>query len=268
MTLQRILIVTKTYPSISQKYRETVCTAGVLLDDLDRPLGWVRLYPIPYRLLENDQKFKRWSIIQASIERNTKDSRLESYRIDIDSIVVEREVDTSDSWRYRKELVLHPSLQFPSTEVIKSQGRSLGLIKPLEITKCYYESDAEDWTPAQKRVLNQESLFEKPLDLEKIPYRFGYEFIDADHKKHRYSIIDWEIKQLYRNSRDKKLESNHELWKKSGCDGVQLKLSRFIEEKDLYFLLGNLKNRPQTFTIIGLIYPPKVKGDQLSLCLY
>lgn len=184
MTLRRILIVTKTYPSISQKYRETVCTAGVLLDDLDRPLGWVRLYPIPYRLLENDRKFKRWSIIQASIERNTKDSRLESYRIDIDSIVVEREVDTSDSWRYRKELILRPSLQFPSTEAIKSQGRSLGLIKPLEITKCYYELDAEDWTPAQKRVLNQESLFEKPLDLEKIPYRFGYEFIDADHKKH------------------------------------------------------------------------------------
>lgn len=268
MTLQRILIVTKTYPSISQKYRETVCTAGVLLDDLDRPLGWVRLYPIPYRLLENDQKFKRWSIIQASIERNTKDSRLESYRIDIDSIVVEREVDTSDSWRYRKELVLHPSLQFPSTEVIKSQGRSLGLIKPLEIKKCYYRSDKEDWKPSQKRIQDQGNFFEEPLELEKIPYRFGYEFIDADQKQHRYSILDWEIHQLYRNSRDLKLKSNPELWKKSGCDGVQLKLSRFIEEKDLYFLLGNLKNRPQTFTIIGLIYPPKVKGDQLSLCLY
>lgn len=268
MTLQRILIVTKTYPSVSQKYRETVCTAGVLLDDLDRPLGWVRLYPIPYRLLEDNQKFKRWSIIRASIERNTKDSRSESYRIDVNSLVVERHIGTSDSWRYRKELILHPSLQFSSTEAIQNQKLSLGLIKPLEIKKCYYRKSDRNWKPSQKRVLDQENLFESKLDLEKIPYRFIYEFIEKDHKKRRYSIIDWEFSELYRKSRKEELISNPELWEQSGCDSVQKRLYEYMMNKDLYFLLGNIRIRPKQFTIIGVIYPPKVKGDQLSLCLY
>ncbi len=39
MERRKLLITTKTYPSISTKYRETVCTAGVLLDDQEKPLG-------------------------------------------------------------------------------------------------------------------------------------------------------------------------------------------------------------------------------------
>jgi hypothetical protein len=38
-----ILIVVKTYPEISRKYTETVCTAGILADSK----RLVRLYPNP-----------------------------------------------------------------------------------------------------------------------------------------------------------------------------------------------------------------------------
>ena len=48
---KRIYILVKTYPTISEKYAELVCTAGILEDG-----SWIRLYPMPFRLLTDDQK--------------------------------------------------------------------------------------------------------------------------------------------------------------------------------------------------------------------
>jgi len=81
MQKRKILIATKTYPSISRKYRETVCTAGILLDENEKPEQWIRIYPVRFRGLDTDKRYKRWSIISAEIERNEKDYREESYRI-------------------------------------------------------------------------------------------------------------------------------------------------------------------------------------------
>ena len=41
---ERLLVTVKTYPTLSTKYGETVCTAGVREDG-----SWVRLYPVPFR---------------------------------------------------------------------------------------------------------------------------------------------------------------------------------------------------------------------------
>jgi hypothetical protein len=60
MERRKILIATKTYPSISQKYRETVCTAGVLLDEREQPLQWIRIYPIRFRQAEIDLMKAPW----------------------------------------------------------------------------------------------------------------------------------------------------------------------------------------------------------------
>lgn len=48
MERRKILIATKTYPSISTKYQETVCTAGVLLDDDEKPVQWIMIIGIFY----------------------------------------------------------------------------------------------------------------------------------------------------------------------------------------------------------------------------
>ena len=39
----------------------------------------------------------------------------------------------------------------------------------------------------------------------------------------------------------------------------------FLESKDLYFIVGNLKNHAKSFMIIGLFYPPLVKFNQMEL---
>jgi len=53
---KRIYIVVKTYPTISKEYAELVCTAGILEDG-----SWIRLYPMPFRKLEEYQKYPKYS---------------------------------------------------------------------------------------------------------------------------------------------------------------------------------------------------------------
>lgn len=42
MAKMKVLIAVKTYPAISAKYDELVCTAGFLEDG-----SWIRIFPIP-----------------------------------------------------------------------------------------------------------------------------------------------------------------------------------------------------------------------------
>jgi len=97
MERRKILITTKTYPSISTKYKETVRTAGILLDEDEKPVQWIRIYPVRFRDLEFDQRYKKWSVISAEIQRNEKDFREESYRINDTSISVIREIGTKNN---------------------------------------------------------------------------------------------------------------------------------------------------------------------------
>ncbi|MGM3307359.1 hypothetical protein ACSQ6I_15520 [Anabaena sp. WFMT] len=266
MERRKILIATKTYPSISMKYEEVVCTAGVLLDDNDKPLQWIRIYPIRFRSLEIDKHYPRWSIISAEIEKNPKDNREESFRINDESITILGKIDTSNNWEERKSLVLLDNLEFQSIEDIKKQGKSLGIIKPKSIKKYYYKDDTREWSKKQQAVQNQLNLFKKPVDLEKIPYKFYYNFVSYDDSNHNLSIIDWEIQQLYRNSRNASTKSIQQEREQEALEKVRQKLEdEFMNKKDLYFIVGNQQRYPDSFMIIGIFYPPKLKFEQMNL---
>jgi hypothetical protein len=53
----RVVITVKAAPNPSERYGETVCVAGLRLDS-DHG-GWVRLYPINFRELDDDSSFKK-----------------------------------------------------------------------------------------------------------------------------------------------------------------------------------------------------------------
>ena len=55
MARERVLITVKTYPTLSRKYGETVCTAGVRADG-----SWMRIYPVPFRRLEEEEQYKKF----------------------------------------------------------------------------------------------------------------------------------------------------------------------------------------------------------------
>ena len=267
MERYNILILVKTYPSISQKYRETVCTAGLLLDKEFKPSSWIRIYPIRYRNLDNDKRFQKWTIISAKIERNDRDHRDESYRIDDGSIEIIRQIDYKyDAWQERRNFLL--PFQARSTSEIRDSGKSLGLIKPKQVKRSLFQADSRDWSPKQQAVLDQKDLLEPERDfkdLEKIPYKFFYEFIEEDNTRHKYSIIDWEIYQLYRNCRNRAQSNGEQDTEKIAVQKVIQKLDYLAYEKDLYLIIGSIKNHPQNFVVIGRFSPPIIEYTQLSL---
>ena len=55
MEKQRILVTVKTYPTLSRKYGETVCTAGIREDGT-----WVRIYPVPFRRLNESEQYRKY----------------------------------------------------------------------------------------------------------------------------------------------------------------------------------------------------------------
>lgn len=263
METRKILIATKTYPSISTKYQETVCTAGILLSEEENPLQWIRIYPIRYRYLDFDKRYPRWAIVSAKIKRNDQDYRPESFKIDDNSLEIIRKIDTTNNWQERKSLVL--SLQFRSIADIQAQGKSLGIIKPKSIERFFSKKTSREWNQKQQTVLNQLDLFEPNIDLEKIPYQFVYQFTDEDNVPHKYSISDWEIMELYRKCRDRSQLLGLEA-EQYALEKVRQKLEDdFLESKDLYFIVGNIKNHAKSFMIIGLFYPPLVKFNQMEL---
>src|SRR5271155_1195846 len=95
------LIVVRTYPTPAKTGVEFSCTAAITDDG-----KWLRLFPIPYRYLPQDQRFRKYQWIEVSAMKATKDSRPESYKIKPDSIKILTEpLSTKDEWGARKNVV-------------------------------------------------------------------------------------------------------------------------------------------------------------------
>ena len=72
---ERVFITVKTYPNLSVKYDEIVCTAGITEKG-----EWIRIYPIPFRKLEWEKQYKKYQWIDLELSKNTADFRPESHK--------------------------------------------------------------------------------------------------------------------------------------------------------------------------------------------
>lgn len=70
MSLTRVLIAVKTYPAISAKYDELVCTAGFREDG-----SWIRIYPVPFRKKSYDEQYRKYDWIEVDLVKNDSDFR-------------------------------------------------------------------------------------------------------------------------------------------------------------------------------------------------
>ena len=78
---KRVLITVRTYPVPATKSIEASCTAGITDDS-----QWVRLFPVPYRLMDQDKRFSKWQWIDVSLLKAPGDPRPESYKLNVDTI--------------------------------------------------------------------------------------------------------------------------------------------------------------------------------------
>ncbi|MFU3870174.1 hypothetical protein ACM7G7_26365 [Pseudomonas aeruginosa] len=241
---------------------ETSCVAGMEADG-----SLVRLYPVPFRLVAEEQQFSKWQWIEASIEKNPADHRPESHKIGVDTIRGLETVPTTKNWSHRREMLDKLPI-YDSFEALE-QARldfnvTLGLIRPgkilaLNIRKASSETWTEEELEKLERLQRQPGLFDQEdvksslKRLEKVPFDFYYSYectVDGAPKAYTHKIVDWEASQLYRN-----LRRTH------GANGWEApfrkKLEADLPAKDLMLLMGTIHRFPHQWLIISLIYPPK-----------
>lgn len=150
--VEKILILAKTYPSPSAQHVETSCVAGINEQGAMR-----RLYPVPFRLIEEGQKFKKWQWIEVRVEKANKDHRTESHKLYVDTIACGDVIDTKKQWDARWPWIdkLPAFTSFDELEVDRLEtGLSLALMRPkqvlsLEIT----EARNAEWTDDEREKL-------------------------------------------------------------------------------------------------------------------
>lgn len=260
--LDRILILAKTYPSPSAKYVETSCVAGINENGQLR-----RLYPVPFRLIEEGKQFKKWQWITARVRKSNDDHRPESHRIFIDTIECDAgSLPTKNYWEARWPWIDRIPVFSGFAEIEERRlktSKSLALLRPkrilnLEIRPARYA----DWTADEKAKLIQEqmqgNLFvqaeaeQQIRELKKIPFDFYYNYVcdtPEGEVKQKHKIVDWEAGALYWNC-----SNNYgEKWEQP----FRAKLEEDLTGKDLMFLMGNIHRFQDQWLIVSLIYPPK-----------
>ena len=254
--MSEVLVTVKTYPEISKKHRETVCTAGILKETKKL----VRVYPIRFRYLKEDQQFAKYQWINVDLEKNPTDIRPESFRVvNPDSISASQKISTKDQWSERCKWVLNDNTVFKSVEQLKDRQKnfktSLGLVKPKEITDVIIKEksieEIEGLQSKKQRAFQQLDLFEtNDNNLDIIPYRFYLKFKceDVVCGGHELSILDWEIAQLYRNIK------NQDNWQDKIISKIRDEI--FSPKNEAFLFLGNMASHHNIFCILGFFYPP------------
>ena len=77
-----------------------MCTAGITEEG-----EWIRLFPIPFRFLDDPKQFRKYDWIEAKVMKARSDPRAESYIVDVDSIQVVDKIKTDKAWGARRAIV-------------------------------------------------------------------------------------------------------------------------------------------------------------------
>jgi hypothetical protein len=108
MAKTKVLITVKTYPAISKKYDELVCTAGFREDG-----SWIRIYPIQFRKRSYAEQYKKYDWIELDLIKNNSDFRPESFRpVSHETPIIKTgEIKPDgDTWEERRNIVLRTSI--------------------------------------------------------------------------------------------------------------------------------------------------------------
>lgn len=274
MHRERILITVKTYPTLSRKHGETVCTAGIRGDG-----SWVRLYPVPFRRLGEVEQYRKFDWVELDMRKGTADHRPETYHpTDAKAIQPVAHLDTAKGWRKRRQalqpVTVHHRLQ-PLLDGAKANTMSLAMFKPARIESFFWEPCERNWNEAKvaamREMASQGELFIEEQWrqtfrlMPKLPYNFSYRFEDADGRRSELQVLDWEVGQLFHNClRDAHGDESVALAK------VKQKYLDTFLKTDLHFFLGTMKEfhgfSPNPWVIIGVLpipFPPA--ADQMEL---
>jgi hypothetical protein len=251
----RVLITVKAAPNPSETYGETVCVAG-LSADLQRP-GWIRLYPVNFRALASDDRFRKYDIISVDARPARQDQRRESWKPVMDTMIEEGHLD---AWKPRRAW-LDPYVEDSMCRLNRSakedpNGQSLALVRVKEVAGLDIEPHP-GWTLEEQRKINayvnQLELFatqdRTPLEAPRFRAAYRYRCHDPRCGGHRQGVLDWELVALQRRLAG--------LPDRQACRAIE---TRFLDEmcaanRDVAFYVGNQAKRPHVFSVLGVYCP-------------
>jgi len=116
-----------------------------------------RLYPVPFRMIETENQFKKWQWIGATIEKATTDHRPESHRLYSDTITCGDVLDRKQKWASRR-VWLKKIPAFEDLDSIDTQSTSdrisLALARPKQLLELeIIPDDKPDWTEEERGKL-------------------------------------------------------------------------------------------------------------------
>lgn len=250
----RVLITVKAAPNPSATYGETVCVAGLRLDAGHE--GWVRLFPINFRFIEQDHAFRKYDVVSLDATPATE-GRYESWKPRIDSLHVETHLD---GWPKRMSHLgpfAHATM-CDLREHALDGGPSLGLVQA-RCVQGLIVKEHPGWTPDEQQKISdfvgQPELFDlgKPKTALEAPrfiahYRWRCPALVC--KGHEQQLLDWEFAAFQRRlpvDPTRAKEAIRRRWFEEICS----------PSKQVYFYVGNQAKRRQTFSILGVVYPAR-----------
>ena len=260
---KKMLVWCQTYPALSTRYVETVCTGAIELGTS----GLMRLYPLVLRGLDQDAAHNKWSVIEANVKRTTRDSRPESWRIDNSSITfIDRYEDTADARRvtdlYKEEHVFE-GLEHLMREQVQNKT-SMGLVDA-ELVSARVERISEkeqaQWQEKFKEVTANRDLWSPditPIPCAKLRPLLTFRCA-GDSQAYERTGMGWEIyalaNKILRPHPDASIEELSALFE------AGLRRNCFRDIHDTKLALGNIQRFPSQFSIISVLYPRSKRFD-------
>lgn len=199
LVIDDLLVLGNAVPDIISDNRITVCTAGV-----SKTHGLVRIYPVPPASL-----MRRWNIVKVPLERNPKDTRLESWKIqgsksEWDSLA--GKIELKGRVKEKEEMFailddLHAQFGVGCVKDLNERKASLGMIQPASMS-CEFEK-RDDHDPEMQTSLDGSAPF---LTIKNYPLKpvMIYRCPRCRTKKpHRQQIMEWGVFEWMRKNPDK-----------------------------------------------------------------
>lgn len=243
------IVIIKAAPQVGQRHGETVCCAGIDLQG-----SWLRLYPISFRTLDEGQKFGRWDRVRFRWRLPNDDRRIESRRVDQDSLEILGKLKEAEKERFLARSIV------TSLDKERAEGRSLALLQP-EILGFKAERKNADEIATESAKFEalraQPDLFNtKPMiPYKPCPYRFKYRYRTDDGEREG-TCQDWEI------------EATYYWWeKKYGHDRALAEMNKVFGEeypsKGMLLAMGTHSLYPDRWLINGVVRLDAIRQSTL-----
>lgn len=247
---EKVMILVKALPHAGEKHGETVCCAGLTAEG-----HWKRLFPVKFRSLKDDDKFKRWQWVEYDWIPPSNDRRSESQHIQHGTLKI---VGSQMPIKQRAKF-LAPYIE-TSPESAAEKGKTLTLIRPQNVKFSYAMKTAE--TIAQERqsyqrAAAQKDLFDEDLDaLEPCPYKFTFVYDTANRSGRKATCDDWETAAMFYNLR-------HRYGEEAALKRMMQVFNETYPAAGMVFAMGTHSRYPDTWLLVGVIRLDEV--DQLSM---